>query len=74
MLDGEDNNIQTDTQTYIAKWQNSYKEFSNQMGYKNNVFGVHILNLRMMLVGEDNNKQTYRQLYSIQKSQTHIEC
>jgi len=48
------------------------KEYSNKMGYKSKVLGAHVLNPKMMSVGEDNNRQTDRQTYSSQKAQTHI--
>ena len=68
---GEDNNRQTNRQTYSSqKGTNLYKECSNQMGYKSNVVGVHVLNPKMMSVGEDNNRQTARQMWSSQKAQT----
>ena len=67
---GEDNNRQTDIQTYSShKGTNLYKECSNQMDYKSNVVGVHVLNLKMMSVGEDN-RQTARQMWRSQKAQT----
>ena len=42
------------------------------MRYKSNVVGVHVLYPNMMSVGDDNYRQTYRHMYSSQKTQTPI--
>ena len=41
------------------------------MGYTIKVLGFYVLNPKMMLFGEDNNRQTDRQTYSSQNAQTH---
>ena len=60
------NNRQTDIYT-VAKKAQTYIVCSNQMGCKSNVVGVHVLYPKIMPIGEDNNRQTDRQTYSIQK-------
>ena len=53
---------------------NSYKECLNQMGNTCKALWVHVLNLKIISVGEDNNKQTDRLIQSSQNSQSLIKC
>ena len=69
---GEDNNRQTDRQTYSSQTgTNLYKSCSNQMWYKINVVGVYVVYPK---VGEDNNRQTDRHNTVAKKAQTYIKC